>query len=235
MGRASAACSFLLLSSSLARAFLSLGSGSSSARYPSSTEVFEAIDSGKVARMVCAAAANDTAQQVTKAIEVKTRRINRIIKNPGQELSRSDFDYLRGTYGSVPRQNPPSGSSAREEAFRQPAPPAQVPGAPSSTPRRSTALTVQGLPLLKPPYGRITAIDLSKGDIAWQIAHGETPDAIKNHPALKGLKIPRTGQPGYQIGTLVTNGFTYDYKLNVPANQPAGTYTGGVITLTASN
>jgi hypothetical protein len=37
------------------------------------------------------------------------------------------------------------------------------------------------------------------------------------------------------LGTLVTNGFTYDYKLNVPSNQPAGTYTGGVITLTASN
>jgi quinoprotein glucose dehydrogenase len=64
-------------------------------------------------------------------------------------------------------------------------------------------LTVQGLPLLKPPYGRITAIDLSKGDIAWQIAHGETPDAIKNNPALKGLKIPRTGQPGI-LGPTVT-------------------------------
>jgi hypothetical protein len=37
------------------------------------------------------------------------------------------------------------------------------------------------------------------------------------------------------VGTLLTNGFTYDYKLATPANQPAGTYTGGVITLTASN
>ena len=54
-------------------------------------------------------------------------------------------------------------------------------------------LSVQGLPLIKPPYGRITAIDLNKGDIAWQIAHGETPDTIRNHPLLKGLKIPRTG------------------------------------------
>ena len=64
-------------------------------------------------------------------------------------------------------------------------------------------LTVQGLPLLKPPYGRITAIDLDKGEIVWQIAHGETPDNIRNNPALKGLTIPRTGRPGI-IGALTT-------------------------------
>jgi quinoprotein glucose dehydrogenase len=62
---------------------------------------------------------------------------------------------------------------------------------------------VQGLPLLKPPYGRITAIDLNKGELVWQIAHGETPDSVRNHPALKGLTIPRTGRDG-RIGTLVT-------------------------------
>ncbi|HEY9467717.1 MAG TPA: PQQ-binding-like beta-propeller repeat protein [Vicinamibacterales bacterium] len=63
--------------------------------------------------------------------------------------------------------------------------------------------TVQGLPLVKPPYGRITAIDLHKGELLWQVAHGETPDNIRNHPALKGVTIPRTGRQG-RIGTLVT-------------------------------
>jgi quinoprotein glucose dehydrogenase len=63
--------------------------------------------------------------------------------------------------------------------------------------------TVQGLPLVKPPYGRISAIDLHKGEMLWQVAHGETPDNIRNHPALKGLTIPRTGRQG-RIGTLVT-------------------------------
>ena len=43
-------------------------------------------------------------------------------------------------------------------------------------------LTVQGLPIMKPPYGQLTAIDLSKGEILWQVAHGETPEAIRNHP-----------------------------------------------------
>jgi quinoprotein glucose dehydrogenase len=63
---------------------------------------------------------------------------------------------------------------------------------------------------VKPPWGRITAIDLNEGEIAWQIAHGETPDPVRNHPALEGLNIPRTGRPGGAggssggIGTLVT-------------------------------
>src|SRR5262245_5844130 len=64
-------------------------------------------------------------------------------------------------------------------------------------------LTVQGLPIVKPPYGSITAISLDKGEILWQIAHGDTPDNVRNHPALKGVEIPRTGQAGI-IGTLVT-------------------------------
>jgi quinoprotein glucose dehydrogenase len=64
-------------------------------------------------------------------------------------------------------------------------------------------LRIQGLPLIKPPYGRISAIDLNRGDITWQVAHGETPDEIRNHPLLKGLDIPRTGRPGY-VGTLTT-------------------------------
>ena len=55
--------------------------------------------------------------------------------------------------------------------------------------------SVQGLPLVKPPWGRITAIDLNKGEIVWQIAHGDTPDAVKNHPALKGVDHPADRTP----------------------------------------
>ena len=65
------------------------------------------------------------------------------------------------------------------------------------------ALSVQGLPLVKPPWGRITAVDLNRGEIIWQVAHGETPDNVRNHPALEGLEIPRTGRSGF-IGTIVT-------------------------------
>jgi quinoprotein glucose dehydrogenase len=56
---------------------------------------------------------------------------------------------------------------------------------------------------VKPPYGRITAINLDKGDIVWQVPHGDTPDNVKNSPALKGLTIPKTGRSGI-IGVLTT-------------------------------
>ena len=65
-------------------------------------------------------------------------------------------------------------------------------------------LSVQGLSIFKPPYGTITAINLDRGEIAWQVPHGETPDAVRNNEALKGLNIPRTGQAGFTVGTLVT-------------------------------
>jgi len=64
-------------------------------------------------------------------------------------------------------------------------------------------LTVQGLPILKPPYATITALNLNEGTKVWQVAHGETPDNVKNNPALKGLTIPRTGRQG-RIGVLTT-------------------------------
>jgi quinoprotein glucose dehydrogenase len=63
--------------------------------------------------------------------------------------------------------------------------------------------SIRGLPLGKPPYGSLTAIDLTKGEILWTAPHGDTPDNVKNHPDLKGRDIPNTGRPG-TVGTLVT-------------------------------
>jgi quinoprotein glucose dehydrogenase len=64
-------------------------------------------------------------------------------------------------------------------------------------------LTINGMSILKPPYGRITAIDLKHGTQLWQVAHGETPDFIKFNPLMKGITIPRTGQSGI-LGVLTT-------------------------------
>ena len=98
---------------------------------------------------------------------------------------RSDMRYIRGT------------------ASRPDGPPSAVPAAGAAGSAVAPPLTVQGLPLIKPPYARIIAIDLNRGELVWQTPHGETPDNIRNHPALEGLDIPRTGRIG-RIGTLVT-------------------------------
>jgi len=79
------------------------------------------------------------------------------------------------------------------------------------------ALRVQGMPLVKPPWGSIVAIDMNRGEILWRIANAETPDNVRNHPALKGLSIPRTGRSANTIGLLVT-------KSLLIAGEP-GTFT----------
>jgi quinoprotein glucose dehydrogenase len=100
----------------------------------------------------------------------------------------SDMAYIRG--------------SARDPNAPAPSAPAAG-GAAGGGEGGGPALSVQGLPIIKPPYGRFTAFNMDRGEIVWQVAHGETPDNIRNHPALKGLTIPRTGRPG-RIGALVT-------------------------------
>ena len=76
-------------------------------------------------------------------------------------------------------------------------------GIPEGVARRQTSTNIRGFPIIKPPWGRITAVDLTQGEIAWQVAHGEAPDNIKNHRLLDGVQLPKTGWPG-RIGVLVT-------------------------------
>ena len=74
-----------------------------------------------------------------------------------------------------------------------------IPGDPKQTNLRYTRGTREypaapmGLPLVKPPYGRITAIDLNKGEIAWMVPNGDGP---RDHPLLKALNLPPLGHPG---------------------------------------
>jgi quinoprotein glucose dehydrogenase len=86
------------------------------------------------------------------------------------------------------------------------------------------SLTVNGLPLVKPPYATISAINLDSGQIVWQVAHGETPDYIRNSPALKGVAVPRTGQTGFNIGTLLTKDLVIagDAGVTTTPDRPRG-------------
>ncbi|HEV7693725.1 MAG TPA: hypothetical protein VGO52_23015, partial [Hyphomonadaceae bacterium] len=65
------------------------------------------------------------------------------------------------------------------------------------------APNVRGLPVIKPPWGRITAIDMKTGQHAWMMANADTPKNIAEHPDLKGLTLPRTGIPS-RAGLLAT-------------------------------
>jgi quinoprotein glucose dehydrogenase len=82
---------------------------------------------------------------------------------------------------------------------------------------------VDGLPLVKPPYGLLSAINLDRGEMMWQVAHGETPDNVRNHPALKGLNIPRTGQSG-AVGLVVTKTLVImgDPQVTTTTEHPRG-------------
>ena len=121
---------------------------------------------------------------------------------PPPDAKTSDMNYIQGNALSGARRSGGAGSNV-------PAGEGQGPG-----------LSVSGLPLVKPPYGRITAIDLNKGDIAWQVPHGDTPDNIRNNPALKGVTIPRTGRAGL-IGVLTTKSLVIAGEAGF-ATQPDG-------------
>jgi quinoprotein glucose dehydrogenase len=134
-----------------------------------------------------------------------------LVRPPSREFS--DMDYVQGIAGQEVRMTYGPGEGAGADA---------TPPPPSGAAGRLT-LTVQGLPLLKPPYGTISAINLDKGEIVWQIPHGETPDYIRNSPALKGQDVPRTGQAGI-IGTLVTKTLVIagDAQVTTTASHPRG-------------
>ncbi len=127
----------------------------------------------------------------------------------------SDLNYIAGTAGKEVQILRGPGENAGADSPRPPK---------KRQPSQYVPLNIDGLPLVKPPYGTITAINLDRGEFLWQIAHGETPDVVRNSEALKGLNIPRTGQETYNIGTLVTKSLVVAGEGNVTttAEHPRG-------------
>jgi quinoprotein glucose dehydrogenase len=138
---------------------------------------------------------------------------------PTPDRSLSDMPYIQGTATAGARRTAGAGSVAGG-GQRVIGTNAAAPGSAGGEGGGGGALTVQGLPLGKPPYGQISAINLDRGEIVWQTPHGETPDAVKNSPALKGLTIPRTGRNGI-IGVLVTKTLVIAGDSGI-ATQPSG-------------
>jgi len=134
----------------------------------------------------------------------------------------SDMNYVAGTAGQKVQMRTGPGENAGADA---PMPArSRAPATPGGLGGGGGPLNIDGMPLIKPPYGTISAINLDKGEIVWQIAHGETPDVVRNHPALKGLNIPRTGQTTYNVGTLITKTLVIagDGQVTTTADHPRG-------------
>ncbi len=71
---------------------------------------------------------------------------------------------------------------------------------------------VQGLDIVKPPYGRVTAIDMNSGDHLWWIANADTPERILNHPLLEGVELEeRMGIPT-RAGVLLTKTLLFVFE-----------------------
>ena len=119
------------------------------------------------------------------------------------------------------RPNPVAGGA--------PPPPAGAPAAPAPAAggggRGANPLTegLGGLPIVKPPYGVITALDMNAGTLKWQVPHGDTPDAVRNNPLLKGMNIPKTGQTGL-AGVVLTKSLVIvgDPTVTAPPDRPRG-------------
>jgi quinoprotein glucose dehydrogenase len=140
----------------------------------------------------------------------------------------SDIRYVSGIAGR-PFQVVlgPGDCCAADGARRQvaPPPPPSTASAANRPADGGAGLTVQGLPIFKPPYGILSAINLDRGEIMWQVPHGDTPDSVRNHPALKGLNIPKTGQPGTSgVGLMVTKTLVVmgDSQITTTPEHPRG-------------
>ena len=166
---------------------------------------------------------------------------------PGGE--RSDMNFIGGGGGGGGRGAAPGGRGAPPEGGARGAGPAPAAGPTGAGPaaargdgdgpppagrgggrggtpvlgpgvgRGPWGIGPQGLPLIKPPYGRITAYNMNTGDIVWQVANGDTYEWIKTHPALKGVTIPKTGRAD-EGGIVVTKTLAF-------AGQGCGLFRGG--------
>jgi quinoprotein glucose dehydrogenase len=148
-----------------------------------------------------------------------TKSLSQLGLVPPRDPTKNDLAYVQGNAAAGARTRGGSGATAGADAVSAPSgrgataaggggrgalvPADALGNAAGEGGGGGGGLNVRGLPIMKPPYGQISAINLDKGEIIWQVAHGETPDTIKNNPALQGLTIPRTGRPG-TVGTLVT-------------------------------
>jgi quinoprotein glucose dehydrogenase len=144
----------------------------------------------------------------------------------------SDLKYDEGIGGQVFRINAGPGFGSASDAPKVSGDDQKLAAALAAHPQTSIGAppprAVDGLPLVKPPYGLLTAINLNSGDFVWQIPNGDTPDEIRDNPALKGMNIPRTGQQA-QDGVAMNKSLVFqgDGSYVTAPGHPRGAYLRG--------
>jgi quinoprotein glucose dehydrogenase len=163
--------------------------------------------------------------QINPENQVKLSRSGRIPRweaEPNYGLGRGG----RGGPGGGGRGEPGGRGAAPEGRGAAPGgrgvPPAAAPGGGGGG-RGALTQGLEGLQIVKPPYGVLSAIDLNTGTLKFQVPHGDTPDAVRNHPLLKGMNIPKTGQGG-SVGVLVTKTLVVvgDPQVTAPPGRARG-------------
>jgi len=141
----------------------------------------------------------------------------------------SDLKYDSGVGGQVFRIGAGPGFGSASDAPKVSADDEKLAAALAAHPQHAIGppppRNVDGIPLGKPPYGTITAINLNTGDFAWQVPNGPTPDEIRDNPALKGLNIPPTGI-GAQVGVAMNKTLVFqgDGAYVTAPGHPRGAY-----------
>ena len=150
-------------------------------------------------------------------------RVPRWEAEPNYGLGRGRGAGAGGGRGEPAGRGPEPGRGGPSAAGRGGAlPPAPPPGGGGGG-RGALTQGLEGLSIVKPPYGVISAIDLNTGTLKFQVPHGDTPDAVRNHPILKGLNFPKTGQPG-SVGIMITKTLAVagDPQVTAPPGRARG-------------
>jgi quinoprotein glucose dehydrogenase len=155
------------------------------------------------------------------------------LRTPPQGFT-TDVRYVSGREGTTFTLEVAAGTGSAADApaatLPAAAPPAGGRGAP--LPQFSQYnLNVQGLSIVRPPYGVLSAIDMNKGDLLWSVPHGDTPDNVRNHPVvgpiladyLNKRGLPKAGQNG-SVGNIVTKTLVVlgDPVVTTTAEHPRG-------------
>ena len=144
----------------------------------------------------------------------------------------TNLKYAGGVGGQVFRINGGPGYGSASDAPKVSAEDQKLAAALAAHPQVAVGppppRNVDGLPLGKPPYGTVTAINLNTGDHLWQVPNGPTPDEIKDNPLLKGLTIPPTGM-GAQVGVAMNKTLIFqgDGGYVTQPGHPRGAYLRG--------